>query len=86
MNTNNPYLPINPEWLKLNIEEPIEQDLKIIDPHHHLWDLEFGRYLHQDFLADIKLSGHNVLASVYIMSSANIKIYTFFLSPFKNFF
>ena len=75
MNINNPYLPINRNWLKLNTEEAIEPNLKIIDPHHHLWDLEFGTYLYKDFLADIKSSGHNVLASVYIMSSANTKIY-----------
>ena len=75
MNIKNPYLPIDSDWLKLNIEEPIEKDLKIIDPHHHLWDLDFGRYLYGDFLSDIKSSGHNVIASVYIMSSANTKIY-----------
>ena len=75
MNIKNPYLPIDQDWLKLNIEEPIEQDLPIIDPHHHLWDLDFGRYLHLDFLSDINSSGHNVLASVYIMSSANTQIY-----------
>ena len=75
MNIKNPYLPIDEDWLKLNIEEPIDQKLAIIDPHHHLWDLDFGRYIHEDFLSDIKISGHNVLASVYIMSSANTKIY-----------
>ena len=75
MNTNNPYLPINEDWLKLNLEEPIDKDLPIIDPHHHLWDLDFGRYLYEDLLSDINISGHNVIASVYIMSSANTKIY-----------
>ena len=75
MNIKNPYLPINEEWLKLNLESPIDKDLTIIDPHHHLWDLEFGRYLHEDFIKDIKTSGHNIQASVYIMSSANTKIY-----------
>ena len=75
MNIKNPYLPIDEEWLKLNIEEPIESDQAIIDPHHHLWDLNFGKYLHQDFIEDIKTSGHNILASVFIMSSANTEIY-----------
>ena len=75
MNIKNPFLPIDEDWLKLNIEEPIDKDLAIIDPHHHLWDLDFGKYLHDDFSSDIKESGHNILASVYIMSSANTKIY-----------
>ena len=72
MNTNNPYLPINEDWLKLNLEEPIDKDLPIIDPHHHLWDLDFGRYLYEDLLSDINISGHNIIASVYIMSSKKL--------------
>ena len=75
MNTKNPYLPINDDWLQLCREEPIDKGQIIIDPHHHLWDLDFGKYLHKDFLLDIKSSGHNVVASVYIMSSANTQIY-----------
>ena len=75
MNTKNPYLPINDDWLQLCSEEPIDKDQIIIDPHHHLWDLDFGKYLHKDFLLDIESSGHNVVASVYIMSSANTQIY-----------
>ena len=75
MNKKNPYLPINKEWLNLHKEEALLRDLEIIDPHHHLWNLEFGKYLNDDFIEDIHKSGHNVKASVYIMSSANTKIY-----------
>ena len=75
MNKKNPYLPINKEWLDLHKEEALLPDLEIIDPHHHLWDLEFGKYLNDDFIEDINKSGHNIKASVYIMSSANTKIY-----------
>ena len=42
MNKKNPYLPINKEWLDIHKEEALLPDLEIIDPHHHLWDLEFG--------------------------------------------
>ena len=75
MNKKNPYLPINKEWLDIHKEEALLPDLEIIDPHHHLWDLEFGKYLNDDFIEDINKSGHNIKASVYIMSSANTKIY-----------
>ncbi len=75
MKSKNPYIPINNDWLNLHKEKPILPDLKIIDPHHHLWDLEFGKYLSDDYIQDIECSGHNVRASVYIMSSANTKIY-----------
>ena len=37
MNKNNPFLPIDENWLNLNIEEPVDKDQLIIDPHHHLW-------------------------------------------------
>ena len=75
MKSKNPYIPINNDWLNLNQEMPILPDLKIIDPHHHLWNLEFGKYLSNDYIQDIKFSGHNIKASVYIMSSANKEIY-----------
>ena len=63
------------EWLAQISEEIIDPEQRIIDPHHHLWDLEFGKYLNDDFIEDINKSGHNIKASVYIMSSANTKIY-----------
>ncbi len=75
MNKKNPYLPINKEWLDLYKEDALLPNLEIIDPHHHLWNLEFGKYLNDDFIEDIQKSGHNIKASVYIMSSANTKIY-----------
>ena len=28
----------NADWLALTVEEPLEPDLPICDPHHHLWD------------------------------------------------
>jgi L-fuconolactonase len=47
----------------------IEPDLPIIDPHHHLWVHPHGRYLIEEFQADLA-SGHNVLATVYAECSA----------------
>jgi len=28
----------NHDWLELTVEEPLDPDLRICDPHHHLWD------------------------------------------------
>lgn len=51
------------------VPEVIEPDLPIIDPHHHLWVNHHGRYLLDEFAADLA-SGHKVLATVYVECSA----------------
>ena len=77
MNTNkSPHLPVRHEWLNQLIEDPILPNIPIIDPHHHLWDVGFGRYYIEELLEDINSSGHNILSTVYIMSSSNTKIYS----------
>ena len=52
------------EWLSLVIEEIIEPDLAIIDPHHHLWLRNGYTYLMPELARDLA-SGHNVVATVY---------------------
>jgi predicted TIM-barrel fold metal-dependent hydrolase len=49
--------------------EVVEPDLPIIDSHHHLWLRPEGRYLLDEFTADLA-SGHNVIATVYVECSA----------------
>ena len=70
-----PHLDVRQNWLNKLKEQPLLPDLNIIDPHHHLWDVGFGKYYVEELLEDIKSSGHNVKATVYIMSSSNTKIY-----------
>jgi L-fuconolactonase len=54
------------EWLARHVEEIIEPDLPIVDPHHHLVERpETGRYLLPELLADTN-SGHNIIATVYL--------------------
>lgn len=59
----------NHEWLAKVAEEPLEPDLKICDPHHHLWDFRQGsvqgRYLLDEMLEDLS-GGHNVVSTVFI--------------------
>ena len=58
-------MPVNPAWLELVKEEPIDPDLPICDPHHHLWDHPKHRYLLDELLKDTG-SGHNVRQTVFV--------------------
>ncbi len=47
-------------------ETALEQDLPIIDPHHHFWDTPHrGQYLLPELQADIG-GGHNIVATVFL--------------------
>jgi len=57
-------------WLALHTEETLEPDLKICDPHHHLWHMHPGRFVEPDYLLpeivrDVT-SGHNIVSTVFI--------------------
>jgi predicted TIM-barrel fold metal-dependent hydrolase len=52
-------------WLSRTIEDAIEPDLLICDPHHHLWDYPDSRYLLDEFLLDID-AGHRVTKTVFV--------------------
>ena len=59
----------NDSWLAQADEAPLEPELPICDPHHHLWDHRgegvAPRYLLDDYLADVN-GGHNIVSSVFI--------------------
>jgi predicted TIM-barrel fold metal-dependent hydrolase len=65
--------PTNHAWLALTIEAPIEPDLPICDPHHHLWDGQTtrvaARYLLDEIREDVS-AGHNVVSTVFIECGA----------------
>ena len=52
-------------WLNLTKEDPIEPDLPICDPHHHLWGLPRGHYFLEELLMNIS-GGHNIVQTVFI--------------------
>ena len=54
----------NQAWLALRSEDALEPGLPIIDPHHHLWERDGGRYFLNELLADLE-TGHNIVATVY---------------------
>jgi len=57
-------------WLDQVIEPPLEPDLPIVDPHHHLWPVVtypgFGAYDLDAALADKTAAGHNIVATVLV--------------------
>ncbi len=53
------------EWLAQNIEEALEPDLPICDPHHHFWDRAGDRYLLDQLTQDVG-GGHNIAQTVFI--------------------
>ena len=66
----------NADWLTLTVEAPLEPDLPICDPHHHLWDSRTARlaprYLLDEILEDVQ-SGHNVVSTVFIECGSMFK-------------
>ncbi len=56
-------------WLALTEEAPVDPELPICDPHHHLWDRPGDRYLLEEFLKDAG-AGHNIVKSVFVECKA----------------
>ncbi len=52
-------------WLALTLEDAIEPELPICDPHHHLWGLPRGHYFLEELLKDIG-GGHHIVQTVFI--------------------
>src|SRR5712691_8357925 len=67
---------LNQPWLDQTVEQPLDPDLPICDPHHHLWDMRplrvSTRYLLDEILDDTR-SGHNVESTVFIECGAMYK-------------
>ena len=53
------------DWTKKRQEAALDPGLPIIDPHHHVWEKELGRYLTHELAEDVH-SGHNIIATVFI--------------------
>ena len=62
----------NEAWLAETIEPPLDSNLPIIDPHHHLWDFRteriFSRYFLDELLADT--ADFNLRQTVFIECGA----------------
>ena len=58
-------------WTKLGEEEALEPELPIIDPHHHVWHDERGRYLFEELSEDVA-TGHTIIATVFVQTGINM--------------
>ena len=58
-------------WTKLRAEPALEPELPIIDPHHHVWHDERGRYLIDELAEDVA-TGHNIVATVFVQTGQNM--------------
>jgi predicted TIM-barrel fold metal-dependent hydrolase len=47
------------------VEDILEPELEICDPHHHLWDFPASRYLLPELLGDLT-AGHNITSTVFV--------------------
>ena len=52
-------------WLALTVEEALEPDLAVCDPHHHVWEYPGSRYLLEELLSDLG-GGHNIVSTVFV--------------------
>ena len=57
-------------WSQRQEEAPLDPALPILDPHHHVWDDQRGRYLIHELAADVAASGHNVVATLFVEATA----------------
>jgi predicted TIM-barrel fold metal-dependent hydrolase len=56
-----------PEWLARRVEDVIDADIAIIDPHHHLWEERGAPYLLEEICADVA-DGHDVRATIAVQA------------------
>ena len=64
--------PGTPEWLATVVEDIIDPEREIIDPHHHLWRRDGYDYLLDDLWADTD-SGHRITATVFVECRAEYR-------------
>jgi predicted TIM-barrel fold metal-dependent hydrolase len=62
---------MNDDWLSKTREEPIDPELPVLDPHHHLWDRPESRYMLSDLVADT--AEHRVRQTVFIECTASYR-------------
>ena len=59
------FIALKPDWLALHHEEVLDPGLRIVDPHHHLWDHAGNPYFLPHLQEDLG-SGHNIVATVFV--------------------
>src|SRR5688500_8990870 len=52
-------------WLASTVDQPLEPDRRICDPHHPPWDHPAERFLVDELRAETS-AGHNVVETVFV--------------------
>jgi predicted TIM-barrel fold metal-dependent hydrolase len=64
-------------WRAQVVEAPLEADLPIIDPHHHLWPMpmtpQMEAYGAEALVSDKAGCGHNIVATVFVEANARYR-------------
>ena len=61
-------------WLAQNVEEILDPEREIIDPHHHMWKTGgLPVYLLEDLWSDTE-SGHNIVKTVFMECGAEYRL------------
>jgi len=66
-------IPGTPPWHAQVVEEIIDPDRVIIDPHHHLWQRSGNDYLLADLWKDTD-SGHRIMKTVFIECRSSYRV------------
>ena len=64
-NTWTPGMELREDWLAQVVEDIIDPEREIVDPHHHLWTRAGAVYELDQLNADIG-AGHNVVQTIYV--------------------
>ncbi|MBJ31255.1 MAG: amidohydrolase [Acidimicrobiaceae bacterium] len=72
MSTRNRFSAPRPEWYGQVDEEVVDPDRRIVDPHHHLWEISDANYVLEHLWADTS-SGHRVEKTVFVECHASYR-------------
>ena len=72
MSTRNRFSAPRPEWYGQVDEEVVDPDRRIVDPHHHLWEISDADYVLEHLWADTG-SGHRVEKTVFVECRASYR-------------
>jgi predicted TIM-barrel fold metal-dependent hydrolase len=66
------HVTVRPDWLAQRVEPVLAPELAIVDAHHHLCLRQTGRYLAEEFGADVRC-GHRVVSTVYVQARSMMR-------------
>lgn len=65
---------VREDWLASRNEVALDASQPIVDAHHHLYQRDGTKYLFEDMLADVRNSGHDVRATVFVQCRGMVRV------------